>query len=423
MQKMRALQKMSTAVVLLSLTLSACAELRPAKSREGSMVDTKRVNQSELQDDLQRLSGTFVDRLRQATESIIPSLSNEQRLELQRQGLAYGATVVDIVSAPNPEVNLLDMMAFVMLAEKSVREHWIPVVFGEAAEPLVAVFADTSRDLAHVAAKVMSPRQIDLVRATVDDWRRENPQLVHVAAVRMGSFSSLAGEIAEDRARQSRGLLSAVKSATQSADQALLAADRAIFLAQRMPFLLRLQARVGTQELLRDSVSTLSEADDLIERTSELRPLLTESVTLAEKSQQAAAEANDLMRSVQPLLEVATDEKPHTGLERVLESANRLTDKSLKLLDEARPLLPKEPDAAVAGATSALDGLVRRWLLIAALFGSGLIILFWGGYVVAKRFTADHGSRPSPPEVTTSSRPANAAPPLVMWGRKSTGRR
>ena len=51
---------------------------------------------------------------------------------------------------------------------------------------------------------------------------------------------------------EASGLLAGVKQAVQSADQARLLAERALFAAQRLPFLLRMQIRVATQQVMAD---------------------------------------------------------------------------------------------------------------------------------------------------------------------------
>jgi hypothetical protein len=53
-----------------------------------------------------------------------------------------------------------------------------------------------------------------------------------------------------------------VKSAAQSANQALALTERALFLVHRLPFLWRIQARVGASEILSDSLATLTQGPE-----------------------------------------------------------------------------------------------------------------------------------------------------------------
>lgn len=345
------------------------------------------MNQSELQQDLQRFAGIVMDRMTQAGESITASESPELRSALLRRLLRYGAAVLDVATEPFPEVGILDMTALIRLGRASLDEYWIPDVFGETARPLSRALSRSEQDLRPIVAKLLAPAQRQQLDRVIETWRADNPELNEVEGVRLFSFSEMAGQLAAERAKQARGLLGTVKSATQSADQALLLAERAIFLAHRLPFLLRMQARLGAQEIMADSLASLGQAEVLIDKASELRPLVRDATALADSSGTAAKEARKLVDTLRPMLE-AQGGREDTGarIDHLLSAANRLADKSLLLLDDVQALAP-EGESPIAVMGRGADGLMRRGVTYAAIAGVVLIVLFWSGYIVAKRVT------------------------------------
>ncbi|MBV9947151.1 MAG: hypothetical protein JOZ69_09910, partial [Myxococcales bacterium] len=55
-----------------------------------------------------------------------------------------------------------------------------------------------------------------------------------------------------DRAERTRGLLTTVKSITESTDRVVLMGERVVFLIHRLPFVLRLHVRQAFREILSD---------------------------------------------------------------------------------------------------------------------------------------------------------------------------
>lgn len=381
--------------MLTGATLLACARSKgPAQAtvqlpaQEAVPEEQNRaISQEELQQDVQRFAGVAMDRAAQAGTTIADNVPPELRNTVLRRVLRYNASVLDIASGPMPEVNLLDMLAFSMLVRDVMEDYWIPQVLGEQGRPLLKALARSEQDINQVAAKLLTRAQLDQMRQLVDQWRKANPRLTKVEGVRLFSLSQVAGELAGAQARRSRGLLASVRSVTRAADKALLLGERAMFLVHRMPFILRLQARLGTQEILGDSLASLGQADELIAQASTLRPLVTDTVTLVQSSERALREAGKLVESLRPMLEGRElDWTMVPTLERVLGAANELTERSRLLLQEVRALAPEKQPPAVA-VSRGVDKLVRRWLIYIGLLGALLILLFWGGYIVAKRAT------------------------------------
>jgi hypothetical protein len=217
------------------------------------------MSQTELQEDVQRVASVLMDRV---AEVVYPLVDEEDhaplhREALMRRALGYSASALDIAVGPAPELNTLDMLVFTVLCRDALERHWIPQRLGSNGQPFVSAFRHAEDDLWEISAKFLSTKEQDDVRELIATWQTEHAGQFRVENVRFLEFSAHAGQIANERAAKSRGLLGHVRSATAAADQALLISERAFFLAQHMPFLMRLQARVGAHETLSDSLARL----------------------------------------------------------------------------------------------------------------------------------------------------------------------
>lgn len=225
------------------------------------------MSQTELQQDIQRIATVFMDRIAQVGEP----LSDEPREPAQEQALLqrvllYNSSVLDIATGPYPELNVLDMLVFTRLCHGALKQHWIPRALGQDGEALAAAFALAEQETWDVAAKILDPAQQAQVSESIAVWEAEHPQQFRLEGVRFQSFAEHVGTITNERTQKTRGLLGQVRSATHSADQALLVSERAFFLVHRMPFLIRLQARLGVQETLSDSFARAGDVEALIKR-------------------------------------------------------------------------------------------------------------------------------------------------------------
>jgi hypothetical protein len=216
-----------------------------------------------LEQDLQRYANQFVETVTQALRELERSPTREVSDAALYRNLLYASAAVDIATGPFPEVNLLDMLVFVRLSRSVVDGYWVPRVYGaEAGRALAETFAAAERDLWELAATVLDAARRAEVTSLIDDWRTAWPNQIRVEGIRLTDFSVVAGEAARDRVERARGLLASVKSASQSADRALLLAERAMFLTHRLPALLRLQARLAAREIISDAIDRVLLGED-----------------------------------------------------------------------------------------------------------------------------------------------------------------
>lgn len=174
-------------------------------------------------------------------------------------------------------------------------------------------------------------------------------------------------------------------------DQAMLMGERAFFVAHRLPFLLRLQARVGVQETLTDTLSQLDNVKSLSGDASDRRPMLDNLMELTGRAEAAAHEGRMLMAAADPQLQrlnYADNRELLVGMNSTLESATRLADRSLLLMREMRGSLPNDPERSIAEVEARVDGVLRRWVVYLLIVGFAWSVFFWSGYAVVKRLSA-----------------------------------
>jgi hypothetical protein len=215
------------------------------------------LSEVELQHGLERFTTQFSDRITQAMEALQRSSRPGVRDEALRKNLLYVGSATEIATGQFPVVNLLDMTVFIRLSRAVLENHWIPVLYGAEGSRLAEVFARSDQELSALAQEVLSVSQFAQLADLVDAWLADNPTQVRVEGIRLSDFARVAGTAAAARASQAKGLLSSVKGATHTANQALLLSERALFLVHRLPFLWRLQARLAAREILGDAVSLL----------------------------------------------------------------------------------------------------------------------------------------------------------------------
>jgi hypothetical protein len=209
---------------------------------------------AQIQQHVQRQAAQFCARVAEAMEPLEQSACRKVSDSAMEEVLLYTSSAIDIATGPFPELNLVDLLVFIRLSREVLEEHWIPQVYGERGRDVAVAFRKSEEEVWDIARDVLNETQQGELAALVDAWREDNPDQVRVEDVRLDDFSLHAGQVADERAERARGLLSSVKSATQTADQALFLAERAMFLAHRLPFLVRMQARLASREIVSDAI-------------------------------------------------------------------------------------------------------------------------------------------------------------------------
>jgi hypothetical protein len=206
----------------------------------------------EIQQSLQRFATQFSDGVADAGETLEQSSRPHVRDGALRRGLLYASSALEIATGPSPAINLLDMFVFVRLSRSVLERHFMRE-YGDDGIALREVFAAADGQIAALMKRALGDEPSAKAASAVDAWIADNPSQTRVEGLRLSDFAEAAGTAMAERSHEIRGLLSSVKSATRAATDALQIVERALFLLHRLPFLWRLQARLGAREILGDS--------------------------------------------------------------------------------------------------------------------------------------------------------------------------
>jgi hypothetical protein len=417
-----------------------CSHMKIGGSREVTKnTQGRSISEIEIQQDLQRFAGQYFDRNTEAADEASSELGTELQHEMLKRILLYDSSALDIVSGKITAINLLDMMVFTTLTRDAYEHHFMPGMFGAAGKPLLDSLRRSELQIWRIGEGILTNDQLTRLRALITQWKKDNPDQYRVEMVRLSQFSRVAGNLAEKEEDDARGLMAGVRSATQTADAAVLLGERSMFFAQRAPFLFRLQARVGAYEITRDGIRQLAgqaklldrteqlldrtntiidKSSTLMERTGELEPMLQELSELTQNATVVTREARLLNASLTPLAErlaplleerVDAQGKPVLAVESVLDSSNELSSRTFDLVHELRGLLPNgRGDQRFGVLRSELDTELRRIFGYLALLGAAWATFFWGGYYLVRRRMDERAARG--PRAPGGSLPRGARP-------------
>ncbi len=207
----------------------------------------------ELQTDLLRLEARVSARLDQAFSELEASDDSQIRHTAMVRRLAYATAALDIGVGPNPELNLFDMISFLEISRSALERYWVPEVFGETGRGILAVFVLSIPEAWVIAANILSEKQRKDLSSFISHWIEAHPEHHSVETLRFSQFpESIREESPELESGGIQKLVQRANRALAAADATRLLAERAFYYSQRAPFLMRLQARVATHELLMD---------------------------------------------------------------------------------------------------------------------------------------------------------------------------
>jgi len=216
------------------------------------------LSQSDIHEQLQRFQARFSSWLGDALEPLETDRNSRVRRAALDLQLRLSSAALDIAIGPNPDAGLLDMVTMIELARMTVAGHWIPKVFGNRqAGPLAEVMQRSCDDVWTLARQVLSPPEEAQLRRLIEQCQVNNPEQLHVGGMRLSAFASPAAAGLPGMNHEATGLFAGVKKAVKSADEGRLLAERGLYAVQRLPFLMRIQARLAGQQMLNDVQTSL----------------------------------------------------------------------------------------------------------------------------------------------------------------------
>jgi hypothetical protein len=338
----------------------------------------KKMDQLQLQEEIQRFYTRFTERVIESIPTDI-SMKSALRTDSLRQYLLYDSEALKITTSPYPETNLLDMLVFIKLNRYAVKHYWMPKVYGNEGIQLLHAFLESENDLTEIALKVLDIEDIHQVDRAVRGWIRQNPGKYRFEKIRLSDFAKYAEVKQKDGISFSlSNLLVDTKSATQAVDQAILVANRAIFLTQNMPLIVRLHTRLGTQEIIGDTVSTFQGAPAILDEVNQTRPLIQSLTTLA-------SEFDQLVRDSQKLLDKSSTSLPKgININESFGQLDSILTKSTNLIKQLQSTKGINPEMAEELKDETYTFI---WFIaLMVIFVSFCIaVIWWSGYYISKR--------------------------------------
>jgi hypothetical protein len=229
----------------------------------------------------------------------------EARRQALQWKLAVGSAALNIGTGPNPQANLLDFVALAMVTRMALEEVWTKTTNGLVFEPWLAVSRDLETNVWKLAVGVLTPEQQQELRDVTRRWWEDHPDARAGYFVRPQEFTSLIHQNHEksDRPGSVFGLMgldptAGLDPAVREVARTRLLAERALFMAERMPYLVRWQAELLTEDVLRQepvaravgSTERLSRAAESVSQTAAQLP---DRITAERKAVLEALEAQE----------------------------------------------------------------------------------------------------------------------------------
>lgn len=211
-------------------------------------------------DDVRNQLQAFADTLVARTSQVCDALQKpDEPLNIRVWAQAYKVgtmgTAYIYATGENPAVSLLDMVVYVTLKRTALENHFIPTLLQDKGKPVLQVYQESERDIWALAAKVITPEQIDQLHDLIDQWQKDHPNDYYVALVRFGDFSTTyAKDMTSDKGGAAPGNifsllyldpLSNLDTATQQVKSIELLTERIMFLAGRYSFLINAQVQLA----------------------------------------------------------------------------------------------------------------------------------------------------------------------------------
>ncbi|MHC4350524.1 MAG: hypothetical protein ACYS15_18620 [Planctomycetota bacterium] len=300
----------------------------------------------ELQDLVMRLVDVYT--------AVVMQVSREIELQLDTpleryllHSFKYGATraAFDIAVSAQPDEALLDLLVLVSLERSAFERHWHPEVFQERGDLLLAELRRLEDMCWRKSARALNPQQQQDLRALIEAWVADNPEIHNVAQIRFSDFYHLQDESSSARAS---GLLSEIDEASRSVDEAVLLGERALWYSSRMPILLGYQVEKTLYDML-------SQPD--------VRELLADSNQYADASDRIAAALEDLPEMIKREREATVDHFMGRVAGERAAFLDEFDDRGEKLDSTLRELrLTVEAGTALADSLDTTFGSVDRVL-------------------------------------------------------------
>lgn len=374
-----------------------------------------------VNEELHRILMDFADSFASEFGAVTTTLLSEQELSPKRR---YAAMVrfymltsaFEIASERYPSLALVDMVVLMTLGRITWEEYWQPEVYGDPAQEVVKTLRGLEKQILAIAARVLTPEQVNELGGLIRKWREKHPDQQHVAFIRFSTISEVLdeGSVLEKETRPG-GLFAPITEATEAVDEIRFSAERAIYLVSRIQATAGMQVEMvyhnlATQpegrQLLSDITGFREAVEQLPEQISRERKELVRELESKERLvrgvladiRQTMREGNDLVSLVNEtaktvdstatridaMIRLPAEGKPFDILEyhNAVLAASAAAEKFQSLLDSmerfvASPHWEQRMPGLLGLADSVQSEVIEKSITHAFIYGAALILIFF----------------------------------------------
>jgi hypothetical protein len=174
----------------------------------------------ELSENIINYAKNYIVTVEQAYDKLAVQADTPQsRFAVQERKIQDITAVFDIATGPDPKVSLLDMVVVVSLGRASLEHYWIPRYFDNKADKLLQTVRKLEKDVWDLSARVLTPEHQQDLRALIQDWHKNNPDLYVTFHVRFSDLATLDRDTSLTDQQKSGGLLPEIQDFKVSVEE------------------------------------------------------------------------------------------------------------------------------------------------------------------------------------------------------------
>lgn len=385
-------------VLLASLPLGACGAVRSVAAAPEKMSQAVFAGEeapklrplTELHHTVLRLGDFAGLKLQAATNEFAAGVGTPQaRIQAASWRLDGSRNAFNAATGPVPLESLIDLVLFALNGRMAMEREVAPEAWGEAAQPMLAAFAELELRLWRTAAEFCTQDQVAKLRAVATAWEQSQKGVEREFGEPLPTVAEVVGALQVDEGTKSGLLgfmqldpLSGLEPAAREVALSRQFAERTLFWAQRLQVLveaevelavLRAQRMPEVVGLLSDVARVSGAADSLAQTAAALpeRLRVESEAALGKLSAEVTAQREGLVRDLESSrapLEALLAESRQTfqaaqGMSVEVAEALRTLDAFVGRFDRpedgaaAEPREPRKPfDVSEYGAAAARVG-------------------------------------------------------------------
>jgi len=350
-------------LTLLALACGGCGHLFFPPSQPKAEVNSLKATAGEpvsmalLELEVMRFADSYASLEAEAADDFIAkAVTPEARIAGVKWKLGQATAAYIDATGPNAALNALDLVVLATASRMVVEDQGIQM-FGEAALPVVETQRRLETNAWGLASRVLKPDQQQELMRMIEAWRRQNPNQLHVDAIRFRELAAAVGmaqQVATPPPNSVFSLLflnplSGLDPTATAIQETRQLAERAMYYSQRMPTLLNWQVQLLSLQLVNqpESKQILSDAERLTRSTEAFAKVADQLPKLVNDQREAA---------IQQILDGLASERTN-----LLAGLAAEEQKARALLAETRETLTAGGQMAVSVNTAiqSLDAFVR----------------------------------------------------------------